>query len=413
MSLEFPLIQSIVSAVPDSKISLAALGISFATCMMFEAPILMLVSAGAALVNDWNSYQKLRNFTHLLCLSMCTLLGITTLALQKSGALLHIANGDPVLAEKVFQSLLIYLPVPFLVGNRRFLQGVLIRAGKSFLISIGTGSRIVLIAGVGLALAHFSDLHGAIVGAIAGTAGVLAESLIITILAAIVRRDLRNSQSDESGLTYKDIISFYAPLAISGVVNLSVLPLLTFFMSQGNEPVLSVASYQILQGMLFFLSSVALAFQEVVVSVLGQRPRAYPILKNFALFVAVGIGIGFIGYVCTPLCRWVTVGVLGIDATLFDFLQPALYIAMFVPLVGVFAISLRAVMVVERKTSWVTAGSVVELVSVVILMQSFAIYDSSPALFHAVTSLLISRLIASSILWSVFLKVRERYLAAR
>ena len=90
MSLELPLVQSIVSALPGSRINLAALGIVFAICLMCESPILMLVSASAALVKDWESFRKLRNFALSLSFSMSVIFGFATLVLQYSGVLIKV-----------------------------------------------------------------------------------------------------------------------------------------------------------------------------------------------------------------------------------------------------------------------------------------------------------------------------------
>lgn len=408
MSLELPLVQSIVSAMPDSRMNLAALGIVFAICLMCESPILMLVSASAALVQDWESYRKLRNFALTLSFLMSLIFIFTAFLLRYVGVLLKISNNDAILAERVFDACLLSIIIPFAVGNRRFVQGVLIRSGKSFLLTIGTITRLALIVLVGFTLSHLSNLHGAIVGSAAGVSGMLGESLMITILSLGTINSLKEGTQGVETLSYSSIFKFYSPLAISGVVNLSILPVLTFFMSQAHEPVNSLAGYQILQGILFFLSALALGLQEVVVSMLGAQHQGYKILRNFTLLLALFVAILFSTYVLTPLSSHVIVGIMGIASPLFLFLHPVLVLAIPIPVLTVFSVAMRGAVVVARRTRWVTAASSSELIVVLCMMLALQKWSQMTGLWDAVISLFSARLVSCFVLATIFAKLRAQ-----
>ena len=413
MSFELPLVQSIVSSLPDSQINLAALGIVCAICLMCESPILMLVSAAAALVKDWESFRKLRIFALSLSFFMSAVFGIVTLGLDYSGVLLKVSNNDPILAQKVFEACLFSLVIPFVVGNRRFIQGVLIRSGKSILLTLGTLTRLTLIVSVGYILSRYSSMHGALIGASAGVAGMVGESVMITILSHNARRSLKSGEQDKQVLTHAAIFKFYSPLAISGVVNLSILPVLTFFMSQSIEPVRSLAGYQVLQGVIFFLSALALGLQEVVVSMLGEDHRGYKVLRNFTLLLALFVGVVFSIYVLTPLSSYVFIRLVGIAQSLFLFLHPVMLLAVPIPVITVFSVAMRGAVVVARKTRWITAASLAELIVVLVVMRSLLEWSPLSGLWNAVISLFCARLASCMLLTRVFAELRIERLRAK
>lgn len=407
MSLELPLVQAIISDLPESSHNLAALGITFAICLLCESPILMLVSAGAALVKDDQSFRKLRMFSLSLSLLMSLVFGIASLALYHSGVLYRISNYDSLLADRVFDACLISLIIPFAVGNRRFIQGVLIRSGKSFLLTIGTVTRLILIISVGLLLSQNTSWQGAVVGSWAAVAGIVGESIMITLLSVKARKELKNSGAEATPLSYLGISKFYSPLAISGVVNLSVLPVLTFFMSQSIEPVNSLAGYQVLQGMIFFLSALALGLQEVVVSMLGSQHQGYRVLRNFTFALSVTVGSFFALYILSPLSAIVLTKLVGIPPELEQFLHPALILALPIPFSTVLIVAMRGVVVVARRTRWITAASLAELVSVALVMHAMQEWGAYPGLINAVCSLLVARVLAFLVLANIFTKLRS------
>ena len=66
MGLEGPFLAAVIARLPEPKFNLAAYGVAFAFAILVEAPIIMIMSASTALVEDADSYRKLRNFTYTL-----------------------------------------------------------------------------------------------------------------------------------------------------------------------------------------------------------------------------------------------------------------------------------------------------------------------------------------------------------
>ena len=66
MSAEGPFLAAIIARLDDPTYNLAAYGVTFSFAIIVEAPIIMILSASTALVKDWDSFLRLRNFTYVL-----------------------------------------------------------------------------------------------------------------------------------------------------------------------------------------------------------------------------------------------------------------------------------------------------------------------------------------------------------
>ena len=69
------------------------------------------------------------------------------------------------------------------IGWRRFYQGVMVRQGRTRLVSYGTCIRLAVVVGTALVLLHDARLPGVRLAAMALMAGVITESLVTTVLA--------------------------------------------------------------------------------------------------------------------------------------------------------------------------------------------------------------------------------------
>ena len=62
MAVEGPYLAAIIARLGEPRFNLAAYGVAFAIAILIESPVIMLMSASTALVEDRAAYRKLRNF---------------------------------------------------------------------------------------------------------------------------------------------------------------------------------------------------------------------------------------------------------------------------------------------------------------------------------------------------------------
>ncbi len=427
MALEGPFLAAIIARLADPTFNLAAYGVAFAFAILVESPVIMLMSASTALVEDAASYRKLRAFAGGLNV-LSTALLVALLFPPVFDLVLRAGLGLPTdVADLVYGSLWILLPWPAAIGYRRFLHGILIRAGRTRWVMYGTLVRLGGMASAGLLLAH-SGLPGAWVGAGALSTGVVVEALMARALSRGVIRDLLKGEEEarrleerteagpmaleegvetgpaahepallretgaaaggvralaEAGrpepsaneaepvLTFGSIARFYYPLALTSLIGLTTQPILTFFMGRAPAPVESLALFPVVIALYFIFGTLGLSYQEAAIALVGRKGEYRRELGRFAtgLALAASGGLGLIAF--TPMARVWFEGISGLDPAMaaMAFL-PAQIIAV-APALSVIMGYQRALLVQTRRTRPITVATAIEVTSIALLFPLF------------------------------------------
>ncbi len=215
MAAEGPYLAAIIARLPSPTVNLAAFGVTFAVAVIIESPVIMLMGASTALVEDRPSYQALRRFAYGLSAAL-TLAQLVVLAPPVFDLLARdlLVLPDDV-ARLTRDGLALLLPWSPAIGYRRFRQGLLIRHNLTRRVAYGTVIRLAVMSITALLVYQFTPLAGAHVGAVALSAGVIAEAFASRWMTrGIVQELLRRGRAPErlASLRLAAIANFYVPL---------------------------------------------------------------------------------------------------------------------------------------------------------------------------------------------------------
>jgi progressive ankylosis protein len=402
MALEGPFLAAIVARLADPTFNLAAYGVAFALAILIESPVIMLMSAATALVEDAVSYRKLRNFANALN-ALSTGLLLLVLVPGVFGTLMGPILGLPdEIADLVYGALWILLPWPAAIGYRRFLHGVLIRSGRTRLVAYGTGLRLAAMAATALLLRD-SGLPGAWVGASALSAGVVIEAITARFMAAGAvgellagdRLTVIHAETSEpaaareagaggaslitteqaargivvkpSALDYGEIARFYYPLALTSLIGLAVHPLLTFFMGRAPAPVESLALFPVVHALYFLFSALGLSFQEAAIALLGRKSEHVLEVGRFAVGLAISASIGLAVIAFTPLAGIWFETISGLTPELAALAIAPTRALVLLPALAVLLSFQRALLVQSRTTRPITRATLTEVLGIALL----------------------------------------------
>ena len=375
MASEGPFVAAVIARLVDPKFNLAAYGVAFAFAILIEAPVIMLMSASTALVEDSETFRKLRNFTHGLNVLSTGLL-LLVLVPPVYGWLMSTVIGLPdEVADLTYGALWIFLPWAGAIGYRRFVQGLLIRSGRTRLVALGTVVRLSTMAATALMLYRSFSLPGAWVGAAALTAGVCVEAVAARLMAVTTIRELlaHDTPNPDAGepLGYRGIAQFYYPLALTSIIGLTVQPLLTFFMGRAPSPLESLAVFPVVHALSFLFRSLGLSFQEAALALMGKRHEHFPELARFALWLglATSTALGLVTF--TPLASVWFATISGLTPELTAFALGPARILVPLPALSVLLSLQRAVLMQERRTHPITVATSIEVAGVAILFVTF------------------------------------------
>jgi Na+-driven multidrug efflux pump len=367
MATEGPFLAAIIARLPDPTYNLAAHGVAFALAILIEAPVIMLMSAATSVVKDRMSFIKLRNFSRGLCLGT-TLLLLVLLIPPVYEALIPGLMGVPrEVADLTHGALWFMLPWPSAIGYRRFLQGVLIRSGKTKLVAYGTVLRLGAMVVAALVGFFVLGIPGAWVGALSLATGVTAEAIAARFMAAGTVRAILAGDLDTGpprDISYWDIAKFYWPLALTSLIGLTVQPMLTFFMGRGIAPVQSLAVFPVVHSISFFFRSMGLAYQDTAIALMGERFKHYRELRTFAVSLGTATSVGLALVAFTPLSDVYFMGIAGLPPDLAEFALTPTRVIVLLPALSVLLSLQRAVLVESRRTRHITVASGLEVATV-------------------------------------------------
>ena len=371
MAAEGPFLAAMIARMPGAEFNLGAYGVAFALAILIEAPVIMLMSAATSLVRDRISYLKMRNFSRGLILGTTLLLLIVLVPGVYRWLTETLLQLPAEVADLTYGALWFFLPWPSAIGYRRFLQGVLIRAGKTRLVAVGTLIRLLAMTVAALLGYLLLDIPGAWVGGLALGTGVTVEAIAARFMAAETVRDLLaeegNSAYTGRTVTYRAIATFYLPLALTSLIGLTIQPLLTFFMGRSVSPVESLAIYPVVHSLSFFFRSVGFAYQDAAIALIGERFEHYRELRRFCFTLGAVTTAGLALVAFTPLFQlWFTV-LSGLTPELTSFALVPARIIVPLPFLSVLLSFQRAILVEGRRTQHITWASVIEVTTVAVL----------------------------------------------
>jgi hypothetical protein len=371
MAAEGPYLAAIIARLADPKYNLAAYGVAFSIGVFIEAPVIMMMSASTALVKDRDSYCKLRRFAFTLNWILTGIMALCLIPPVFKAVSQRMIGLPPEVARLTHLACLCLLPWPGAIGYRRFYQGILIRSNLTRRVAYGTVIRLLGMSVSAYLAFLYLPVPGAVVGTLALSFGVCGEAVASRLMARKTVRRLMEERNDAENrpLTQRSITSFYYPLALTSLLGLAIMPMVTFFMGQSRMPIESLAVLPVINSLLFIFRSIGLSYQEVVIALLGSRNENLKKLRNFALILASGIFVLLSLVIFTPFSVvWFNkVSGLSMDLTRFAGLPTQVLVP--VPVMMVLISLLRAFMVNNNRTGYITIASAIEVSVILVLLQ--------------------------------------------
>ncbi len=372
ITVEGPFLAAIIARLPEPKINLAAHGVAFAFALLVEAPVIMIMSASTALVENRSSFQRLRAFTYGLNAAV-TLAMVLLLVPPVFRFVSHaiITLPDEV-ARLSYWALWILLPWPAAIGYRRFYQGILIREGHTRLVAYGTVLRLSTMSTTGIVLFATLAPPGTFVAAAALSAAVCAEAVASRWMArSSVRRLLGTGgeglQEPGRSLSFRRIVDFYYPLALTSLIALAVQPMLTFFMGRAPSPLESLAVFPVVVALSFVFRAAGLSFQEVAIALMGKQFERVRELGRFALWLGLAASTGLGVVALTPVADFWFETLSGLEPDLARFAILPTILLVPIPFFAVLGAFQRGILVVAHVTRPITVATVLEVIGIAIV----------------------------------------------
>lgn len=364
MGFERPIVCAFIARLDNPEINLASYaGIVFPLSLLIESPIIMLLATSTALCKDWAWYRFLKNFMAWVASFLTIIHMLLAFTSLYDFLVINIIKVPSQLVEPGRIGMMLMTPWTASIAIRRFLQGILIRHGKSRLVGIGTIIRLIALLS-GLVLGSLTGkFSGIIVGTFSISLGVISEAIFVWFSTQPIIKNLRRiSHLENTQPAFSTFLRFYLPLATTPLLTLLALPIASLALSRMPSPIESFAVWPILGGLVFLFQGIGLGFQEVVVTLI-ENQKYYFALRRFAFQLGLATGILLLLISITPLADFWLITLSGLSPALANWGKPALWFTIFLPTLTVFESWLQGILVHAHKTRGIIEAVVLYLIT--------------------------------------------------
>lgn len=402
MAIEHPIVAAVIARLPEPESNLAIFGVTFSLALIIESPIIMLLTAGTALARGKHSYDLLMRFTHVLAAGLTALhliIALTPLYGLIVGALMGVPAG---ILEGGRLTFLLMTPWTAAIAYRRLWQGVLIRFDRTGIVPLTIMARLLtvgIVLAVGLSTRRF---RGADLGAIALSIGVTAAAVAAYCLVRpTVRRHLNEPSARDEPLTWRGLLQFYGPLALTPLINLMGRPLLVMGLARAARPLASLAVWPVIMGALFLGLSLALSYQEVVVALIDDR-SSFERLRRFSIGLALALSGSFALAALTPVARILYQRISGLSPELVSLAIVPTIILSVVPGLAAMISWRHGLLVCSKQTRTITSAVSLHLVVLAtVMLGAGALLPRTPGTVIASNALTAAVAVQAGYLWWV------------
>ena len=414
MALELPAVNIVITRLVNPEIHLAAYGsLIFPLALMIEAPIIMLLAASTALCSDWETYRKMRRFTHMLSFSLTAIHALIAFTPLYGFIARDILSAPEEIIEPGRIGMMITLPWTWAIAYRRFNQGVLIRFGHSLAVGFGTIVRLLADCSV-LAIGYFiGSIQGTAVATAAIIAGVLFEALYVGLrVRPVLRNQLPEVSPDHEPFSYRGFLKFYIPLSLTSLIFLGARPIFSAGVGRMFDPLNSLAVLPVITSLTFLFRAGGVAYSEVVIATMGRR-GAYPVMRRFAIRLIATMTVGLLLIAATPLGSIWFGGITGLSDELLSLARTGLWLAVLLPGLSVIQSWFQGIAMHDKKTNAITEAVILYLVVTVSILFAGVAWGQVRGIYVALFAMSIGELVRTGWLaWRsrkarALLKVRD------
>jgi Na+-driven multidrug efflux pump len=364
MVLEPSIINAGLGRTADPELALAAYGVAFSLALLVEAPILMLLDASVARSTSREAFVLIRRFTLALGLLVTTVGLIVSLTPLYGLIVVRLMNIPADVAARAQPTLAILSFWPLPIAWRRAHQGVLIRAGRTAVISGATMVRLSVLTAALFGGLLLLPQRGAVVAGVAMDISVVAEATVVTwALRPILRANLFRagaSADDQPPLTLRALRQFYRPLLMTTIFGQSTRPLLSAGIAAAALPRASLAAWPVAWGLNILIAGPAWSLQQFTTA-LASDEAAYRRVRRFSLSLSLLLTLLSALIAFTSLYGLVMGGVYNLSPELQDLARPATQLLVIYPLMAGAQALMRGVLIRSGCTGAVRTAMMVDV----------------------------------------------------
>ena len=292
-----PLLAAALARTADPTTALAGYGVAFALIGVIYAPLLVVQQVTAARLLSVGDIRPVRRFTLVVGLALSGVAALVAFTPVGVFVFERVVGVHDRILDEALSAMGALWPVPALTGVRALHQGRLVAGHRTGPIAGATGARTAVLAFVAFALT--TTPAGAWLGAVAFTAGLAVEALLVTFARAPTPTAAERGELEAEG--EDRLLSFSTPLMLNVVLWWSTPLIINSVLARTPEPDCSIAAFTVVEAVAWFLTAPVGQLQHASLALVDCR-AAYRRIRVYAAGLAIAV-TGFLAILSIPLIR--------------------------------------------------------------------------------------------------------------
>ena len=380
-----PVISAALARTREPELALAAYSVAFSVTTVVASCLFGLRHMTAALGRDRDILSRMARFS-LLVAGVATAILLVVSQPPAFSLLVERLLGIPAEIARLMPPALVVMAFnPLLSVGRGFHQGILVRNGTSGPIGIGAlghlvGVSIVMVAGIA-----FTDIEGPLLAALALFVGQIAYMVLVWLpCRPIIRKRVPDHDPGfkPEHRTYKYVVYFYMPVAVSILLTTIAEPALQTGMARTPLAGASLAAYPICFSLLLLAEAPLSNAMHVVIASVKDRASFLAARRFLASMAAVLTLI--MGMVALPPAKEFVFGSLfGISGHVKELAMRAYPLLVLMPLIMSGRSLYLGGLVARYHTAPIRSAAMVQIIVLVAVLCAGVIYGQISGLIVA------------------------------
>lgn len=292
-----PLLAAALARTSDPATSLAGYGVAFALIGVVYAPLLVVQQVTAQRLLSVGDITRVRRFTWMIGFALSGLAALIAFTPVGVFVFQELVGVRDAILDEALSAMTALWPVPILTGIRALHQGRLVAGHRTQPIAWATGARTTVLAVVAFGLT--TTPAGAWLGAVAFTAGLAVEALLVTFSHAPTPQV--PELTDTEGEGEDRLLSFSTPLMLNVMLWWSTPLIINSVLARTPEPDCSIAAFTVVEAVAWFLTAPVGQLQHASLALVDCR-EAHARVRMFAGGLAVSVTL-LLGILAIPDLR--------------------------------------------------------------------------------------------------------------
>ncbi|MDD4518766.1 MAG: hypothetical protein PHH90_09785, partial [Limnochordia bacterium] len=402
-----------IARAGDYQLSLSSFALARSLVLLLTCYAFMVTQAIIALVKDADSFAKVRRFMGYITLLVSTVIALIAFTPLGLWVFSSIMGAAPQTAQLSKQAVQVLFLLPMIMTLRNIYQGLAIRERRTDLVFLGSTVQLLTATLLVFGLAYFTDISGAIIGAIAYVGSFGTDYLFLKRVKG--KPMLLDTPLNEDRLSSETIGHFFLPLVATAFVGMVFPALINSALTRSLQPELLLPAFEtgfnhgmLLVGPLYMLHQCSLNFTK------PGAEKTYKTVRGFTLLVSgfSALSLAIVGF--TPIGPWLFTHLVGLTAQMGELASGVIKVMAILPILAGCREYLWGIFMQTGRSLFIGLGKMINLAVTFFAVFTSILFWPIPSAAVALWILVIAEVIEYGFLHLVFrqcLAAREHHKA--